>query len=78
MKVRLSGFKQVFITGEYIKLDALLKVASVVSTGGEAKLLVQNGMVFVGSEQCTQRGRKIRPGDMVRYDEHTLLVKRAI
>ena len=53
------------ITTEYIKLQDLLKFASVVSTGGEAKLMVQDGEVQVNGEVCTQRGRKIRPGDDV-------------
>lgn len=53
------------ITTEYIKLQDLLKFASAVSTGGEAKLLVQDGQVLVNGEVCTQRGKKIRPGDQV-------------
>ena len=66
MKVRLGGVKRVRITGEFIKLDALLKYASVVMTGGEAKMMIQYGDVFVGDEQCLQRGRKIRRGDVVK------------
>lgn len=53
------------ITTEYIKLQDLLKFASVASTGGEAKLMVQDGEIRVNGEVCTQRGRKIRPGDDV-------------
>ena len=53
------------ITTEYIKLQDLLKLASVASTGGEAKLMVQEGRICVNGEVCTQRGKKIRPGDDV-------------
>ena len=53
------------ITTEYIKLDALLKFANVVATGGEAKISIQEGAVLVNGEVCTMRGRKIRPGDRV-------------
>lgn len=53
------------ITTEYIKLQDLLKFASIASTGGEAKIMVQEGQVTVNGEVCTQRGRKIRPGDDV-------------
>ena len=53
------------ITTEYIKLQALLKLAAVTATGGEAKLLIQEGQVLVNGEVCTQRGKKIRPGDDV-------------
>lgn len=53
------------ITTEYIKLQDLLKFANVAATGGEAKLMVQSGEIQVNGEICTQRGRKIRPGDDV-------------
>lgn len=54
----------VSITTEYIKLDALLKLADAVSSGGEAKILIQEGEVTVNGETCTQRGKKLRPGDV--------------
>ncbi len=53
------------ITTEFIKLQDLLKFAAVASTGGEAKLMVQEGEVQVNGEVCTMRGKKIRPGDDV-------------
>ncbi|MBO5164237.1 MAG: RNA-binding S4 domain-containing protein [Ruminococcus sp.] len=53
------------ITTEFIKLDALLKFASMVGSGGEAKMLIQDGHVRVNGEVCTMRGKKIRPGDTV-------------
>lgn len=53
------------ITTEFIKLQDLLKFASLVSTGGEAKIIIQDGEVKVNGEVCTQRGKKIRPGDDV-------------
>ena len=54
----------VSITTEYIKLDALLKLADAVSSGGEAKIAIQEGEVTVNGETCTQRGKKLRPGDV--------------
>lgn len=57
--------RKVGITGEYIKLDALLKFASLVGTGGEAKIRIAEGEVLVNGAPCTQRGKKIRPGDTV-------------
>jgi len=77
MKFNVQGVRRIYISGEYIKLDALLKYASLVSTGGEAKVLIQNGEIFVGKEICTLRGKKIRPGDFVRYGESVLLIKQA-
>ena len=57
--------EQIKITTEFIKLDALLKFASLVGSGGEAKMLIQDGQVLVNGEVCTMRGKKIRPGDKV-------------
>ena len=54
------------IYSEYIKLDAFLKYTGCVGTGGEAKLLIADGNVFVNGEVCTARGKKLRNGDTVR------------
>ena len=51
------------ITTEFIKLQDLLKFASLVSTGGEAKQLILDGQVLVNGEVCTMRGKKLRSGD---------------
>ena len=59
---------------EFIKLQDLLKFASLVSTGGEAKLVIQEGEVLVNGEICTMRGKKIRPGDTVAFQGQTLTV----
>lgn len=53
------------INTEFIKLDALLKFAGVMETGGEAKEAVQSGVVKVNGAVCTMRGKKLRPGDVV-------------
>ena len=59
------------IRTEFIKLQDLLKFAAAVSTGGEAKILIQEGDVTVNGEVCTMRGKKIRPGDDIALrDEH--------
>jgi len=75
MKVKINGVKSVHITGDYIKLDALLKFSSIASTGGEAKYLIQNGNVHVGKDICTVRGKKIKPGEVVRTGNDVILVK---
>lgn len=59
--------KTVSITTEYIKLESFLKLANLVSSGGEAKLLIQDGLVKVNGEICLMRGKKLREGDMVSY-----------
>lgn len=62
----------VSITTEFIKLDSLLKLANAVGSGGEAKILIQEGEVRVNGETCTMRGKKIRPGDVVVFDGQEL------
>ncbi len=65
------------IDTEFIRLDALLKYAAVVQTGGEAKLLIMDGLVSVNGTVSTQRGKKIRPGDLVTVGDAALRVARA-
>jgi len=60
--------KDVSITTEYIKLDQLLKFASVVNSGGIAKMLILDSAVKVNGEIMNMRGKKIRSGDTVEVD----------
>jgi len=62
---------EIELDGEFIKLDALIKLAGVVESGGQAKRLVQTGRVRLNGEPVTQRGRKIRAGDRVEIDTET-------
>lgn len=55
--------ENIYIDTEFIKLDNLLKLAGF-GTGGQAKMLVQNGGVKVNGEVCTMRGKKMRIGDV--------------
>lgn len=48
-----------------IALDAFLKWANVTASGGEAKAVIQQGLVQVNGEVETRRKRKVRPGDVV-------------
>ncbi len=69
--------ERIKINTEFIKLDALLKYAALVGTGGEAKSVIAEGLVSVNGEVCTMRGKKIRPGDRVRFDRFELEVEQA-
>jgi len=53
------------IATEFIKLDSFLKAVNVAGSGGEAKLLIADGLVLVNGEPELRRGRKLRPGDRV-------------
>lgn len=48
---------------EFIKLDAALKLANVIESGGIAKTVIQDEQVKVNGEICTMRGKKLYPGD---------------
>ncbi len=65
------------ITTEFIKLQDLLKLAALTSTGGEAKIMIQEGEISVNGEVCTMRGKKIRPGDTVVFHGKELTVSYA-
>lgn len=67
--------KEIFIKDEFIKLDAVLKFAGVVGTGGQAKMVIQDGLVSVNGQVCTQRGKKIRNGDTVEFENFKFTVK---
>ncbi len=67
----------IFIDTEFIKLQDLLKFAGLVETGGQAKILIQDGYVKVNGEICTMRGKKIRNGDIVTLDDDTLEVRQS-
>lgn len=65
---------KILIHTEYIKLDSLLKLAGLVETGGEAKLLIQDGQVLVNGEVCAMRGKKLRAGDTVTLEGRTVSI----
>jgi len=64
--------EKITISTDFIKLDALLKFAALVGTGGEAKCVISEGMVSVNGEVCTMRGKKIYPGDKVDFEGNIL------
>lgn len=57
------------INTEIIKLDAFLKWAGIVSSGSEAKIYIQDGLVKVNNEICNQRGKKLKAGDIISFED---------
>lgn len=57
--------EKISIRTDFIKLEAFLKFAGEAGTGGEAKLMINEGKVQVNGEVCTIRGKKLREGDRV-------------
>lgn len=60
--------KEIKINTEFIKLDQFLKWAGIVQLGSEAKMFIVDGLVKVNSEICTQRGKKLRIGDQIEFN----------
>lgn len=67
--------EKIKIETEYIKLQDLLKFCGLTGTGGEAKIVIQNGEVMVNGEVCTMRGKKLRSGDVVEFDGNRIAVE---
>lgn len=67
--------KEVPIRTETINLDQFLKWSGVVLTGGQAKLMIKEGLVKVNGQVETKRSRKLYPGDVVEFQGQTFLVK---
>ncbi len=70
IKVRLipPEEKTLAITTPFIKLDSAMKLADAVGSGGMAKIVIEDEQVRVNGEVCTQRGKKLYPGDRFRFD----------
>ena len=62
------------LIGEFIKLEQILKATNVVCTGGEAKIVIAEGMVSVNGETELRRGKKLYRGDVVTFGESEILV----
>lgn len=60
---------------ETIKLEQFLKLAQIVQSGGQAKHLIQAGLVMVNGGVETRRGRKLRSGDVVKVDDEEFVVE---
>ena len=67
--------KKISVKEDFIRLDSAMKLASLVSTGGHAKIVIQNGEVKVNGEICTQRGKKLHSGDKVEYNSNGFVIE---
>ena len=66
--------EKIIISDEYIKLGQALKLAGAVSSGVDAKFMINDGLVKVNNDVCTQRGKKLYDGDTVIFDGNEYVV----
>ena len=59
---------------EYIELIRLLKLIQWVPSGGIAKMVVEDGLVFVNGEQESRKRRKLRQGDLVEFEGQAIKI----
>jgi ribosome-associated protein len=57
--------RDVPIDGDMIRLGQFLKLADLIDTGGEGKILISSGDVTVNGEVDLRRGRQLHRGDVV-------------
>lgn len=61
--------EEIRIETEFIKLDQFLKHCGIAQTGGQAKMMIADGMVKVNDQVALERGKKIRKNDKVEIDD---------
>lgn len=66
---------EIKIKDDFIKLDAALKFSGAIGTGGQAKMVIQDGLVLVNNEVCTMRGKKLHSGDIVKFENFEFIIK---
>ena len=66
----------IYIKDEFIKLGQAMKLAGLIDSGLEAKIVIQNGEVKVNGEVDTRRGKKLVPGDMFEYEGNRVKVEK--
>ena len=69
------NFEKISIKEDFIRLDSAMKLANLVSTGGHAKIVIQDGEVKVNGEVCTMRGKKLRKGDTAEFERIIYIVE---
>lgn len=65
---------EIKISTPYIKLGQFLKHASLISTGGETKIFLNDNPIEVNGLHVNQRGKKLYPGDMVKIKDTVYII----
>lgn len=70
--------EEIFIKDDFIKLGQALKLAGLVDSGVEAKIVIQDGQVQVNGKTEVQRGKKLVENDKVSFEGNSFVVKRMV
>jgi ribosome-associated protein len=68
---------EIHIKDENIKLGQALKLAGAVDSGVEAKIVINEGLVRVNNEVCTQRGKKLVENDVISFEDNEYVISKA-
>ncbi len=74
VRAKVINEEKLYITTPFIKLDSALKLSGLAETGGTAKMFIEEGSVSVNDEICTQRGKKLYPGDKLFFGNSLLVI----
>lgn len=61
--------EEIAIKTEFITMDKLLKFSGVADTGGQAFLMVEDGIIKLNGKLVTEKRKKVFPGDVVNIDD---------
>lgn len=76
VKVKKKKENDIFIVTENIPLDKALKFSGIAGTGGQAKMLIQDGLVKVNGEVCFSRGKKLKDKDYFEFENVIYNIKK--
>lgn len=68
-------YKKISVREDFIRLDSAMKLAGIVSTGGHAKTVIQNGEVKVNGEVCLLRDKKLKSGDKAEFNGNGFIIE---
>ncbi len=72
---KMKGKIMTKIDTDYIELQQLLKKENIVGSGGEAKIMIKEGMIKVNGKIETRRGRKLYPNDIVEVGKRKIVIE---
>ena len=68
-----KNYQQIKISTDYITLGQLLKFASIIDNGSEAKVFILENKILVDGEECKMRGKKLRGGEKIEINDSVFL-----